>query len=291
VPGADLAGVKYLRTVADADDLHNTILSAGPIVVIGSGWIGSEVAASARQLGADVTVVDIASVPLERVLGNEIGAVYRDLHLGHGVKFHLGVGVDSITGQDRVEGVRLTDGTVLDAGVVVVGVGVTPRTELAEAMGLELDNGVVTDEYLETTVPGVFAAGDVANAFHPHYGQRLRLEHWSSALNQGPVAARNMLGQKKAYDKIPYFFSDQYDFGMEYRGWSKPSDDLVIRRGDSEQEFVAFWLRDDRVVAAMNANIWDQGDAMEALIVSSKPVDRAALADRDAEMSSLVTAR
>ncbi len=175
VPGADLEGVKYLRTVADSAEMHEAAVAGTPIVVIGAGWIGSEVAASARQLGADVSVVDMASVPLEKVLGTELGAVYRDLHVKNGVKFHLGVGIESILGARSVENVVLTDGTVLPAGAVVVGVGVLPRTELAEAAGLEVDNGVVTDEYLETTVPGIYAAGDVANAYHPQYRRRLRL--------------------------------------------------------------------------------------------------------------------
>jgi 3-phenylpropionate/trans-cinnamate dioxygenase ferredoxin reductase subunit len=290
VPGADLEGVKYLRTAADSDDLHETILSGAPIVVIGAGWIGSEVTASARQLGADVTVVDIASLPLERVLGVKMGSIYRDLHLAHGVNLCLGVGIDSIAGADRVEEVRLTDGRVLSAGAVVVGVGVLPRTELAEAAGLAVDNGVVTDEYLETTVPGIYAAGDVANAYHPHYAKRFRLEHWSSALNQGPAAAWNMLGQKAAYDRIPYFFSDQYELGMEYRGWSTASDDVVLRRGESEHEFIAFWLQDERVVAALNANIWDQGEALEALIAGRRPVEPSKLADPDIDLGATALA-
>ena len=289
VPGADLGGVKYLRTVADSDEIHEAAVAGAPIVVIGAGWIGSEVAASARQLGADVSVVDPMSVPLERVLGTEMGGVYRDLHVRNGVKLHLGVGVESIQGGGSVQDVKLTDGTVLPAGAVVVGVGVLPRTELAESAGLEVDNGVVTDEYLETSVPGIYAAGDVANAYHPLYRQRFRLEHWSSALNQGPAAAWNMLGQKQAYGKIPYFFSDQFDFGMEYRGWSIATDDLVIRHGESGDEFVAFWLRDSRVVAAMNANIWDQGDALEALIVSGAQVDRDVLTDPDRDLAGIAS--
>jgi 3-phenylpropionate/trans-cinnamate dioxygenase ferredoxin reductase subunit len=285
VPGADLEGVKYLRTLADADELHEAVIAGAPVVVIGAGWIGSEVAASARQLGADVTVVGTMSVPLERVLGPEVGTIYRDLHVNNGVKFHLGVGIECISGGRSVQEVKLTDGTVLPAGAVVVGVGVLPRTELAEAAGLEVDNGVVTDEYLETTVPGIYAAGDVASAYHPHYGQRFRLEHWSSALNQGPAAARNMLEQQQAYDKIPYFFSDQYDFGMEYRGWSQATDEVVIRHGESENEFIAFWLRDARVVAAMNVNIWDQGEALQASILSGAHVDKARLTDPEQELS------
>lgn len=287
VPGAELEGVKYLRTVSESDDVRKAATSGAPVVLIGAGWIGSEVAASLRQLGADVTVVDVASLPLERVLGPVLGTVYRDLHVSHGVKFCLGVGIEAIRGSAAVEEVVLADGRVLPAGAVVVGVGVLPRAELAKAAGLEVDNGVVTDEYLETTVPGIFAAGDVASALHPYYRQRLRLEHWSSALNQGPAAAWNMLGQRHVYDKIPYFFSDQYDFGMEYRGWSTASDGVVIRRGGADNEFIAFWLRDERVVAAMNANIWDQGDAIEELITGGAPVDLGKLEDPNVDLGAV----
>ena len=287
VPGANLDGVKYLRTVSDSDDIRKAAGTGAPIVVIGAGWIGSEVAASLRQLAADVTVVDVASLPLERVLGPVLGAVYRDLHVTHGVKFCLGTGVESLRGSAAVEEVVLTDGRVLPAGAVVVGVGVLPRDELAKTAGLEVDNGVVTDEFLETTVPGIFAAGDVASALHPRYRRRLRLEHWSSALNQGPVAAWNMLGQRKVYDKIPYFFSDQYDFGMEYRGWSTGSDEVAIRRGPGGSDFIAFWVRDERVVAAMNANIWDQGEAIEGLIMQAAPVDVAKLQDPTVDLTEV----
>jgi 3-phenylpropionate/trans-cinnamate dioxygenase ferredoxin reductase subunit len=288
VAGAELPGVRTLRTVDDADALHRAIETSVPVVVIGAGWIGSEVTASARQLGAEVTVVERSSVPLERVLGPTVGAVFGDLHAAHGVRMVHDVGIESITGTDAVEAVRLTDGTVVPAGLVVVGVGVSPRAELAEAAGIDVDNGVVTDEYLASSAPDVFAAGDVANAFHPRYQSHLRLEHWSSALNQGPVAAANLLGVKTAYDKTPYFFSDQYDFGMEYRGWARADDDVVFRRGEAEFEFIAFWLRAERVTAAMNANVWDQGDSIEALVASDARVDPALLADPDVDLATLV---
>jgi 3-phenylpropionate/trans-cinnamate dioxygenase ferredoxin reductase subunit len=288
VPGSTLPGIHYLRTVADSTRLHQAITAAVPVVVIGAGWIGAEVAASARQLGADVAVVEVDSVPLARVLGVEVGGIYRDLHAENGVRLHLGVGVESIQGGTAVEEVRLVDGTVLPAGVVVVGVGVAPRTDLAETAELDLDNGVTTDEHLATSVPGIYAAGDVANVYYPFYGTRLRLEHWSAALNQGPVAAKNMLGQTTPYDKTPYFFSDQFDLGMEYRGWGMGDDQVVFRGDRSGREFVAFWLREGRVMAGMNANIWDQGDAIEALIRSGRSIDPASLTDPEVELGSLV---
>ncbi len=287
VPGAELAGVHTLRNVDDADAIHGAVAAGGPLVVIGAGWIGAEVAASARELGAEVTMVDMAAVPLERVLGPEVGAVYRDLHQAHGVTLRLGVGIDSIGGAGRVEEVRLTDGSVLPASTVVAGVGVLPRVDLAAAAGLDIDNGVRTDAYLETSAPGVYAAGDVANAWHPFYGTSIRLEHWSSALHQGPVAAKNMLGRTTPYEKVPYFFSDQYDLGMEYRGWAPDYDRVVFRGDPAGGAFIAFWLRDGVVRAAMNANVWDQGDALEALLAGRVAVDPAALADPDTDLAAL----
>jgi 3-phenylpropionate/trans-cinnamate dioxygenase ferredoxin reductase component len=285
LPGSDLAGIHYLRTVRDSDAIREAVTSSVPVVVIGAGWIGAEVAASARELGADVTMIDVASVPLERVMGGEVGAVYRDLHAAHGVRLRLGVGIESIAGTEAAEEVRLSDGSAVPAGVVVVGVGVTPKTDLAEACGIEVENGVVTDQFLATTAPGVYAAGDVANALHPLYDRRIRLEHWSAALNQGPAAAKNMLGQSTPYDKTPYFYSDQYDLGMEYRGFAPDFDQVVFRGEPGSGEFLTFWLHRGRVVAGMNANIWDQGDAIDLLVRTRPSVDPARLADPDLELA------
>ena len=288
LPGAELTGVHSLRTVADADAIRVAATSGVPLVVVGAGWIGAEVAASARQLGADVTMVDPLSVPLERVLGPDVGAVYRDLHASKGVALRLGVGIESFGGDDAVESVTLSDGTILPAGAVVVGVGVTPRTALAEAAGLAVDNGVVTDHFLATSAPGVYAAGDVANVWSERYETHIRLEHWSAALNQGPAAAKNMLGVGTPYEKVPYFFSDQYELGMEYRGWASGSDRVVFRGDPARGEFIAFWVADDGIVrAAMNANVWDQGDALEALVSARRSVDLDALADPETDLASL----
>jgi 3-phenylpropionate/trans-cinnamate dioxygenase ferredoxin reductase subunit len=205
-------------------------------------------------------------VPLEGALGPEVGAIYQDLHVAHGVEMHFGVRAGSIEGTRSAEAVRLSDGTTIAAEAVVVGVGAVPRTELAARAGLDVGNGVVVDEHLASSVPGIYAAGDVANAFYVRYGTHVRLEHWSAALNQGPAAARAMLGGSDPYAKTPYFYSDQYDLGMEYRGYA-PTFDRVVFRGDpSSGAFIAFWIAGDRVVAAMNANIWDVGDAIEALL-------------------------
>ena len=290
VPGAELAGIHYLRTVGNSDAIRAAATSGVPLVVVGAGWIGAEVAASSRQLGADVAMVDPMAVPLERVLGPEVGAVYRDLHESKGVRLHLGVGLESFGGDGVVEEVRLTDGTALPAGAVVVGVGVTPRTGLAEAAGLEIENGVVTDAFLGTSAPGVYAAGDVANAWYRRYEMRIRLEHWSAALNQGPVAAKNMLGLETPYEKLPYFYSDQYELGMEYRGWTAHPERAVFRGDTAGGEFIAFWLEGDVVAAAMNANVWDQTDAIEALLTARRPVDLEALADPGTDLAALAAA-
>ncbi|MGH9043300.1 MAG: NAD(P)/FAD-dependent oxidoreductase [Acidimicrobiales bacterium] len=287
IEGSELQGIRYLRSVSDADVLHEALTGSPHVVVIGAGWIGCEVAASARQLGAEVTMVEIGSVPLERVLGREVGEVYRDLHLAHGVDMRLEAGIEAFVGSSAVEGVRLVDGTVLSADVVVVGVGVTPRTSLAVGAGLEVDNGIVVDERLKTSREDIWAAGDVANALHPRYRSRIRLEHWSAALNQGPVAAKNMLGSTTSYDRTPYFFSDQYDVGMEYRGWAPVFDEVVIRGDVVAREFIAFWLREGSALAAMNVNIWDQGDAIEALLKAERPVDPAKLADPAVDLSEV----
>jgi 3-phenylpropionate/trans-cinnamate dioxygenase ferredoxin reductase component len=290
VPGADLPGVHLLRTVGDADELRGSLSPGARLVVIGAGWIGCEVAASARQIGAEVTMLAPDTVPLERVLGPEVGAVYRDLHAGHGVNLALGTGVEAIEGSDRVTGVRTSDARVLGADVVVIGVGVAPRTELAEAAGLGVDNGVLADDRLRTSAPNVFVAGDIANAEHPILGGRVRVEHWATALEQGPAAARNMLGQDLPYERIPYFFSDQYDVGMEYAGHALTWDRVVFRGDPAAMEFMAFWMRGDRVAAGMNVNVWDVTDDVQALVRSGAPIDDDALRDPGVALADLTAA-
>jgi 3-phenylpropionate/trans-cinnamate dioxygenase ferredoxin reductase subunit len=288
VPGAGLAGVHYLRTIDDSVRLRDAIRDAGRVAVVGAGWIGSEVAASARQMGADVVLVDPAPVPLLRVLGHDMGAVFGRLHADHGVDLRLGSGVAELRGTKTVEELVLDDGRVEPADVVVVGVGVTPRTELADAAGLRVDNGIVVDEHLATGVPGVLAAGDVANAWHPHYRRHLRVEHWANALHQGTTAGRNAAGATDAYSRLPYFFSDQYDLGMEYVGYGS-ADDAVAVRGDRDaRRFIAFWHRNGAVTAAMNVNVWDVVDDLRAIVESGREIDPARLADPAVPLSDLV---
>jgi 3-phenylpropionate/trans-cinnamate dioxygenase ferredoxin reductase subunit len=292
VPGADLDGVHYLRDLKDADTLAALLAKgSGRVAVIGAGWIGSEVAASARTKGLDVALVEMADVPLERVLGREVGAIYADVHRGHGVELHLGTGIEAFEGSGRVERVKLADGSSIDCDFAVVGIGVVPRTELAERAGLEVANGIQVSKRLETSVAGVFAAGDVANAFHPFYGTKVRVEHWANALNQPATAAQAMLGKEGvSYDRLPYFFSDQYDVGMEYVGYATEWDEVVIRGDASAPEFVAFWLKDGAVQAGMNVNVWDVVEPIKALIASRQRVDVERLRDPDVPIDELAAA-
>lgn len=289
IPGHGLTGVHYLRDLESSDALGAAIADGGArVVVVGAGWIGSEVAASARQKGCEVTVIEPSEVPLERVLGKRMGAVYRDVHLDQGVRMKLGTGVEAFEGNGRVERVRTSAGETIAADVVVVGIGVVPRTALAEEMGVACDNGILTDASLRTNVAGVYAAGDVANAWHPFYDRRIRVEHWNNAMTQGPAAGRALAGEEVSFEEIPYFFSDQYDVGMEYVGFASGEDELVVRGDTAAREFVAFWLEDGRIAAGMNVNIWDVSETIRQLIRARVEVDPAALADPDTDLASLL---
>jgi 3-phenylpropionate/trans-cinnamate dioxygenase ferredoxin reductase subunit len=291
VPGHELDGIHYLRDVEDSDLLRERIESGGRLVVIGAGWIGAEVAASARTKGLDVTLVEMTEVPLQRVLGRELGEIYRDIHVDHGVDFRGGVGVERFEGSERVERVVLADGSSIDCDFVGVGVGVVPRTQVARTSGITVDDGVVVNEMLEAPgSAGVFAAGDVANAWHPLVRRRIRVEHWANALNQGPAAARNMLGAEQPYERVPYFFSDQYDVGMEYSGFPTDWDEVVFRGDVAAREFIAFWLQEDRVVAGMNVNVWDVTGPIQELVRSGRPVDRRRLVDTDVPLEEIAGA-
>ena len=290
VPGADLEGVLYLRDLADCDRLRATLDAGGRLAVIGAGWIGSEVAASARQAGLEVTLLERLAVPLENVLGPTVGRLYADLHRERGVDLLTGVEVEALEGAGRVERVRLVGGRTIDCTAVVVGVGVVPRTALAEAAGLAVDDGVLVDATLRASAPDVYAAGDVARAMHPFYRRHVRVEHWANALNQGPVAARNMLGPEEPYDRIPYFFSDQYEVGMEYSGLARGSDQVVLRGDPAARELIAFWIADGRVAAGMNVNVWDVTEPIQALIRSRAPVDLARLGDPAVPLEALLPA-
>jgi len=272
IPGAELGNVLTLRTRHDSDAIRARAAEAGTVAIVGGGWIGSEVAASLRQLGQDVVLLTPTRTPLERILGPEVGEVYRAAHQAAGVRLVAGTTATSFEGRDRVTAVRTADGRSIPADLVVVGIGADPRTELATAAGLDVDDGIVVDERLETSVPGVFAAGDVASAWHPRYGRRIRVEHWDNAKRQGRAAAANMLGRGAAYDRIPYFYSDQYDLGMEYAGYAPRWDRVVFRGNPGSRAFVAFWLLEGRAVAGMNVNVWKVNEAIAALVASHEKV-------------------
>ena len=287
VAGGDADGVLYLRRVGDSNRIKDAFATASRVAVIGAGWIGLETAAAGRAAGAEVTVLEAAELPLLRVLGREAAEVFAGLHRDHGVDLRFGVQVAEITAPGgRADGVRLADGSHIPAEAVIVGVGITPNIQLAEAAGLEVGNGVVTDARLQTSDPDIYAAGDVANAYCPILGQHIRVEHWFNALSQPQAAARAMLGPDAVYDKIPYFYTDQYDLGMEYSGYVEPGRyDQVVFRGDVPgREFIAFWLGGGRVLAGMNVNVWDVNEAIQAVVRGSRTVDQGRLADPKAPL-------
>lgn len=301
IPGTDLAGVHHLRRLAHAERLKHVLTALGRdnghLVIAGAGWIGLEVAAAAREYGAEVTVVEPGQTPLHGVLGPELGGLFAALHREHGVRFHFGAKLTEIVGQDgMVLAARTDDGEEHPAHDVLAAIGAAPRIGLAEAAGLEIADrahgaGVVVDEHLRTSDPDIYAAGDVASFPHALFGTHLRVEHWANALNGGPAAARAMLGRDVTYDRVPYFFSDQYDLGMEYSGWAPAGsyDEVVIRGDAGKREFIAFWIKEGRVLAGMNVNVWDVTDPIQKLIRAKTQVNTEALADPHVPLESLVS--
>jgi 3-phenylpropionate/trans-cinnamate dioxygenase ferredoxin reductase subunit len=291
IAGSDAAGVHYLRVFDDASALNSALVEGSSLAVVGAGWIGLEVAASARQRGVNVTVVEAAELPLIGALGAEVGAVFATLHREHGVDLRLHSQVEEITTADgKATGLRLADGTSITADAVLVAVGAQPNVELADQAGLSMgDGGVLVDASLRTSEPDIYAVGDIAAAEHPLLGGRIRTEHWANALKQPAVAAAGMLGEQAEYAELPYFFTDQYDLGMEYAGHA-PTYDRVVFRGDVDgREFIAFWLdADNRVLAGMNVNIWDVLDDIKSLIRSKRAVDLDKLADPHAPLGELI---
>jgi len=281
------APVAYLRTIEDSQRLKASFGEGGSVAIIGAGWIGLEVAAAAREAGCAVTVLESLDLPLLRVLGPEVAQVFADLHREHDVDLRLGVEVVAVDKDGQRAVVRLGGGGTVTADLLVVGIGVTPNIALAEAAGLACDNGVLVDEQLRTSDSDVFAAGDIANAQHPLLGRRVRVEHWDTAIGQGETAAHAMLGHEPTYDRWPYFFTDQYDLGMEYVGHVGPDGyDEVVLRGDTHgRTFTAFWLQGGRVLAAMHVNDWDASDQVRALV--GREIEVARLRDETVSLGEL----
>ena len=287
VPGLDLDGVYDLRTVADSDRIRAEIAPGRKAVVVGMGFIGSEVAASLRQSGVDVTVVDRNEVPLRRVLGEEVGRVIEGIHRDHGTSMIFEDRVTAFEGAGRVERVTTARGRRIECDFVVVGLGSEPVTDLLAGTGAVIDNGVVVDEYLRTDVEGIYAAGDVANHYHPVFERRIRVEHWQNALKQGPAAARAMLGKGEPYDEVPWFWSDQYEHNLQYAGFHTEWDELVVRGSMDERNFVAFYRKDERVLAAVAINRGKDVRRSIPLIEAREPVDAAGLCDLAVDLRTL----
>ena len=282
VPGADLDGVHYLRNVEDSDRIKSEFARAKRVVIIGAGWIGLETAAAARAAGLDVTLLVSGDMPLQRVLGPEVAPIFAELHRSHGVDLRYRTTAAELTGRRRaVTGVILSDGTKIDADMVIVGVGAVPRTDLAAAAGLKIDNGIVVDEHLRTSDPDIFAAGDIAQTYNPRLGRHVRVEHWANAKRQGVVAAKAMLGQNSLDVRPSYFYTDQYDLSMEYTGDIGPAgyDRVIFRRYAEPGQMIVFWLYEQRIQAGMNINMWDVAEDIDRLIQSPRPINSDELAD------------
>jgi 3-phenylpropionate/trans-cinnamate dioxygenase ferredoxin reductase subunit len=294
IPGADARGIHYLRTLENSEDLRDALAAGSKrVAIVGAGWIGLEIAAAARGYGNDVVVIGREKIPLDGPLGDELGAVFQKLHESHGVRFELDTATSGFRVSDgKVGGVIVDDGSgprTVDADLVVVGVGAIPSTELAAAAGLTVDNGIQVDASLRSSDERIFAAGDVANAWHPVLGAYLRNEHWATAKASGKVAAASMAGDEAQLDAIPYFYTDQFELGMEYSGYGPLTRGAqVVYRGDPASfEFIAFWVADGRVVAGMNVNVWDVNDQVQELIRSSRQVDLERLADPSVALSEV----
>ncbi|MGH2760332.1 MAG: NAD(P)/FAD-dependent oxidoreductase [Actinomycetota bacterium] len=290
VPGHDLAGVRYLRTLHEAAELATALTHRPRVVVVGAGFIGAEVAASARTVGCEVTILEVLDVPLVRVLGPDLGEVYASIHRDHGVELRLGEGVERFEGHDHVEAVVGAGGTRYPADLVVVGVGIVPNVELAQEAGLDCDNGIVVDELCRASAPGVFAAGDVANRPDPYSGARIRVEHFQNAQNQGAAAARTIAGGSEPFAEVPWFWSDQYDVNLQMLGHPTPDAQRVVRGRIEERDFTALYLRSDRVVAAVAMNRGRDIAVARRLIERGISVDATRAGDETVELRELLKA-
>jgi 3-phenylpropionate/trans-cinnamate dioxygenase ferredoxin reductase component len=298
VPGSDLEGIYELRTIADSERIRQELEPERRLVTIGAGVIGAEIAASASMKGLEVTMIEALSVPLKRSLGEEMGGIYADIHRDHGVRLYTNEAVERFEpstplgagGATRVGRVVTNTGRSIECDFVVVGVGIVPATELAEAAGLDIDNGIVVNEYCETSAQDVYACGDVANFYHPLLGYRLRIEHWSNAQNQAVAAAKSMLGVREPYVDIPWFWSDQYDLNLQYVGHATSWDEVVLRGDVTGRKFTAFYVEGGRLRAALTVNRHRDIRPARELIRQGVAIESAKLKDEEIELKSLVPA-
>jgi len=287
IPGSDLEGIYSLRTVEDANRIRGEMVPGRRAVVVGMGFIGSEVAASLRQKGLEVTTVDPSKTPLFRVLGEAVGHIIAEIHRAHGVRTIFEDAVAAFEGTGRVACVVTKGGLRLPCDFVVVGIGIEPVVAMLEGSGIHVDNGVVVDEYCETTLRGIYAAGDVANHDHPVFGRRIRVEHWHNAIKQGSAAARNMLGQRVAYDEIHWFWSDQYDANLQYAGFHTTFEQLVVRGRLDSGSFLACYINKGRIDAAVALNRAKDVRRVMPLIKARRAVNLEALRDESVDLRSL----
>lgn len=291
VPGSDLQGIYYLRDIADCEAIGAELQPGKRLVVIGAGFIGAEVAASAREAGVEVTIVEILPVPMSRVLGEEMGKIYGDIHRDHGVTLRLNEGIERFEGNGHVERVVTSSSASIDCDFVVVGVGVVPETSLVEGTEIEVNNGIVVNEYCETNVPDIYAAGDVANFPNPLLGDRMRLEHWQNAQNQGIAAAKNMMGIREPFAEVPWFWSDQYDLNMQLIGHPVHWDQIVFRGSVPDRQFTAFFVKEDKLLAALAVNRPMDIRPCREIIQANFPVDLEKLQDESVQMRALMPPR
>ena len=288
IPGAALEGICDLRTVDDADRIRARSRSGSRAVMIGMGFIGSEVAASLRHHGVEVTVIEPFKTPLYRVLGEQIGRVFEALHRENGVRMLFEDSVTAFEGTGRVQRVVTSAGRRIECDFVVVGVGVEPATDLMADSGVKIDNGIVVDEYCQTNVEGIYAAGDVANHFHPLFGRRMRVEHWQNAIHQGQAAARSMLGKREPYSDVHWFWSDQYDCNVQYAGFHTQWDELIVRGSLERRSAVVFYMQEGRIAATVAFNRGRDLRRAMSLIKARVEVDPSVLQDESVDLRSLV---
>lgn len=288
VPGVTLPGIYDLRDVSQADFIRQECAPGRRAVVVGMGFIGSEVAATLRQLDVEVTVVEPLKIPLARALGEEVGRIFEQFHHEHGVQMFFGEFVAHFEGGQRVQRVVTSTGRQLDCDFVVVGVGVEPNTDVVAGTGVKLDNGIVVDEFCQTNIDGIYAAGDVANHFHPLIGRHIRVEHYQNAIMQGQAAARNMLGKQQSYAEVHWFWSDQYDYNIQYAGFHGHWDEFVVRGSLAERNFVGFYLKDRRINAAIAINRGKDVRLAMQLIQAKVEVEAKTLQDESVKLRSLI---